>query len=191
MIKNDKNHLIIEGNKITIKCHLHPNNKNILYCLDCNFHLCKECSNHRKHMRHKKQIIEDIQPSQEEINFFLKIINEYKNKINNSGVEKENKLVELKNNLNKNKQKETKDFNLAILNKKNEFEKELIENENKYNYEINELKKKYEKELLQKKSIFENKDKSIKDKYNQINQNIKFNYEKKLNILELSYKDEV
>ena len=72
---HDKNHIIIKSNKITTKCSLHPKNNNVVYCLDCNCHLCKECSKHRKHMRHNKQNIEDIEPSYEEINYLLKIIN--------------------------------------------------------------------------------------------------------------------
>ena len=91
--EHDKKHYIIKNNKRFIKCNLHPKNNNSNYCLDCNCHLCKECLKHRKHMRHKKQSIEEIEPSYDEINSFLKIINEYKDKINSSNIKKNNKLI--------------------------------------------------------------------------------------------------
>ena len=43
IVNHDKNHLSIKNNKIKTKCILHPKNNNLIYCLDCNCHLCKEC----------------------------------------------------------------------------------------------------------------------------------------------------
>ena len=191
MNNHDKKHLIIKSNKITTKCKIHPKNNNVAYCLDCNCHLCKECSKHRKHMRHSKQNIEDIEPSFEEINFLLKIINDYKNKMNSSEIAKQNKLVEIEDKYSKNKEKENEDYNKIILNTKKELENELTNSENKYNYEINEIKLKYEKEISEKKKIFDNNSKLINDKFKQINENNKNNYEKKLEILESERKVEI
>lgn len=115
IMNHDKQHFKIKNNLKTTICNLHPKNKNISYCVDCKCHLCKECLKHRKHMRHKKQIIEEIKPSFDEINTLLKVINEYKVNINNSEIEENNKLVELDNKFNEDKEKETAEFNKDII----------------------------------------------------------------------------
>ena len=74
-INHYKNHIIIKNNETMTKCSLHPQNNNKSYCLDCNCHLCIECIKHRKHLMHNKQNIEDIEPSSEEINSFINVIN--------------------------------------------------------------------------------------------------------------------
>ena len=80
-MNHDKGHNIIKNNKNLTICPLHPKNNNLSYCLDCNCHICKECMKHRKHMEHKKKIIQEIEPSDEEINSLLKVIEAYKDKI--------------------------------------------------------------------------------------------------------------
>ena len=142
IFSHDKNHLIIKNNKTKIICPLHPKNKNIIYCLDCNCHLCKECLKRRKHISHKKIYIEEIEPSYEEKNFLLKIINKYKSKMSNSEIEKNNKLVELENKYSEDKKKENDDYNKIIFTSKKELEDELTNCKNNYNYEIKEIKKK-------------------------------------------------
>jgi hypothetical protein len=93
--EHDKEHFIIDNNKLNIKCLLHPKLKNQNFCLDCNTHLCQECLLQRKHMMHKKINIIEIKPSNDEINFMLKLINEYKKKLAKVENEKQNKLIEL------------------------------------------------------------------------------------------------
>ena len=150
-------HSIIKNNKTKIKCNLHPNNNNISYCLDCNCHLCIECLKHRKHMSHKKKTIEEIEPSYEEMNSLLKIINNYKDKKSNFQLEKINKLSEIENQYNLDKERENDDYIKIILNTKKKLENELIDNEKNYNNEIYELKKKYEKEIILKKEELDKK----------------------------------
>ena len=49
LITNKKNHpnlnrdYIIKNNERSIKCLLHPNEKNLAFCLKCNRHICKKC----------------------------------------------------------------------------------------------------------------------------------------------------
>ena len=184
-------HLIIKNNKIKIKCNLHPDKNNISYCLDCNCHLCNECLKHRKHMSHRKKNIEEIEPSNEEMNSLLKIINDYKDKKNNFQLEKNNKLCEIENQYNIDKERENGDYISIILKTKKELENEIIDNEKNYNNEIYELKKKYEKELILKKEELDKKNKIINDKYKKINENNKNTYDDNLNVLEEKYKNEI
>ena len=165
ILNHDNNHIIIKNNETMTKCSLHPSNNNKSYCLDCNCHLCKECIKHRKHMRHKKQNIEEIEPSNEEINSFINIINKYKEKMTNTEIEKQNKLFEIKNKYNEEWNIEKKEYENKIIKNKTDLEEELKRIENSYNYEINEIKKKYEKEIYQKRMNLQNKKKELNDDY--------------------------
>jgi hypothetical protein len=100
-MNHEKGHDIIKNNQNLTICPEHPKNNNLSYCLDCNCHICKECMKHRKHMEHKKKIIVEIEPSDDEINSLLKVIKTYKDKINSSEIEKNNQLAEIKNKFNK------------------------------------------------------------------------------------------
>ena len=191
IFKHDKTHFFIKNNKILTKCSIHPKNYNYSYCLECNVHLCKECINNRKHMNHKKQNIEDIKPSQDEINALLKLINNYKERINASEKEKNNQLVDIKNQYIKNKENENENYNKTILSTNKDFEIKLIESELIYKNELNERKNKYEKEIEEKKIIFENRNKSINEKCKQINYDNKIKYDKQLESLEIKYKMEI
>ena len=191
IFKHDKTHFFIKNNKILTKCSIHPKNYNYSYCLECNVHLCKECINNRKHMNHKKQNIEDIKPSQDEINALLKLINNYKERINASEKEKNNQLVDIKNQYIKNKENENENYNKTILSTNKDFEIKLIESELIYKNELNEIKNKYEKEIEEKKIIFENRNKSINEKCKQINYDNKIKYDKQLESLEIKYKMEI
>ena len=189
-MNHEKEHDIIKNNKNLTICPLHPKNKNLSYCLDCNCHICKECMKHRKHMEHKKKIIVEIEPSDYEINSLLKVIKTYKDKINSSEIEKNNQLAEIKNKFNKEKEKENKEYDRLVENLKKDLENELNESKTNYNYEKNELIKKYEKELKEKEIIFENNQKIINNKYKIINDHNKENLDKKCNILEKKFENE-
>ena len=188
---HDNQHFIIKHNKAKTKCISHPNMNNVSYCLDCNYHLCNACLKHRKHMRHRKVSIEEIEPTYEEINSLLKIINDYKDKKSSSQLEKNNRLIEIGNQYNIDKEKENDEYTKILLNTKKELENELIDNENNYNNKIFELKKKYEKELLEKKEELDKNNKKINDKYKKNDENNKNNYDYKINNLEQKYKDKV
>ena len=92
---HEKDHTIIENDKLTIKCEIHPKNKNKYFCFDCKIHLCEECLEQRKHMMHKKINLIEIKPSNEEINTFLNFVNDYKKTVLNLEVEKYNKQIDL------------------------------------------------------------------------------------------------
>ena len=191
IINHDKDHFLIKNDLRMTRCKLHPKNINISYCLDCNCHVCKECLKHRKHMKHNKQIIDEIEPSYVEIKALIKVINEYKTKMNNSIIEKNNKLVDVENKYNEDKEKETLEYHNLIINNKKKLEDELKQSEDNYNYDINEIKIKYEKELKERKDILNQNNKLINDKYKLLNDNNKVNYDKKLDILEKKYKNDI
>ena len=184
ILNHDKNHLKIKTNEIMTKCSFHPKNNNISYCLDCNRHICKECIKHRKHMRHEKQNIEEIEPSSEEIQSFLNIINEYKGKIKSSELIKQNNLVEIEEKFTEEKKKEYNKYNNNNINSKKELQNELTTCEINYNQKKKEIALKYEKELMEKKAIYDNDIKSINNKYEKIKENNKNNYENQLKILD-------
>ena len=69
-VNHDQKHNIIKNNQILTNCLLHPQKYNLSYCLDYNCHICKECIEHRKHMRHNIRAIKDNQPSNEELVIF-------------------------------------------------------------------------------------------------------------------------
>ena len=189
-MNHDKEHIIIKNNENLIICPLHPKNNNLSYCLDCNCHICKECMKHRKHMEHKKKIIQEIEPSDDEINSLLKVIETYKNKIKSSEIEKNNQLTEINTKFKKEKEKENNEYQILVENTKKELENELQENETNHNYEKNEIKNKYQKELDEKQIIFENNKKLIKNKYEIIEAYNKENFDKKYNIMEKIFENE-
>ena len=190
IINHDRKHYIIKNNKNLTICPLHPNNNNLSYCLDCNCHICKECIKHRKHMEHKKRNIQEIEPSDDEINSLLKLIKTYKDKINSSQIEKNNQLLEIEKKFNEEKKKEKEDYKNSVDKTKKKLENELNESETNYKNEINQIKIKYEKESNERKIIFENNNKSIKKKYENIEAFNKEKFNKKNEILEKKFENE-
>ena len=166
---HDNNHCLIKNNRKLTNCLEHPKNYNISYCFDCNCHICKECIEHRKHMRHYVRAIKDNEPSNEEVNNLLNLIHKYKDQINSSEIEKRKKLIEIEDEFIKNKEQKKADYENSIINTKNNLQKELTENENNYNNQIEEIKKKYEEELKKKKESYEVKRISINSRYEQKN----------------------
>jgi len=145
---------------------------------------------HRKHMEHKKKIIQEIEPSDDEINSLLKIINTYKKEINSFEKEKNNQLVDIKNKFNKDELKEKDDYEILKNKTQKDLENELSESKSNYEYEINEIKKKYEKELYERAIIFENNKKSINNKYEKIKISNKESFDKKCEILKIKSENE-
>ena len=54
-------------NKLNEKCEKHNGKDYILYCHDCHKNICIECNSEEEHKTHKKELLEDIEPSREEI----------------------------------------------------------------------------------------------------------------------------
>ena len=142
IVNHDQEHDIIKNNKILTNCPIHPKNYNLSYCLDCNCHICKECIQHRKHMRHNIRVIKDNQPSNEEVNNLLNLIHKYKDEINNCEIEKNKNLIESENKFNNNMEQEKNEYKKLIIDTKLKLQKELTECENNYNNQIAEIKKK-------------------------------------------------
>ena len=100
---NEKNHhnlneeYIIKNKEKSIKCLLHPKEKNLAFCLKCNTHICKECMKSQKHINHNKINIMEISVKDEIKNILNDIINIYKEKIFQLIKEKEKKVLELSN----------------------------------------------------------------------------------------------
>ena len=188
---HDNQHLTIKNNKNLTNCPFHPKNYNISYCFDCNCHICNECIEHRKHMRHNLRRIEDNQPSNEEVNNLLNIINKYKDQINNSEIENNKKLIDRENKFNKDLEKEKNDYEKAKINLNKELQNALTKNENNYNNQVNEIKKMYEKELNEKKNLFLNNNKLINDKYEKKNNDRKLEYDEICFNLEKEYKNDL
>ena len=190
IINHDRKHYIFKNNKNMTICPLHPKNNNLSYCLDCNCHICKECMKHRKHMEHKKRNIQEIEPSDDEINSLLKLINTYKEEINSSQKEKKNQLLEIENKFNEEKKKEEENYKNSVDKTKKNKENELKESETNYQNEINEIKIKYDKEFNERKIIFENNKKLINKKYENIEVFYKEKFNKKNEILKKKFENE-
>ena len=65
---NEKNHhnlnkeYIIKNNEKGIKCLIHPTEKNMVFCFDCNIHLCNKCLKSKKHIMHRKNDLIEVKP---------------------------------------------------------------------------------------------------------------------------------
>ena len=81
---NVKNHpnlsskYLIKNNEKNIKCLLHPKEKNVGFCFDCNAHICNECMKSQKHRTHTQSILSKVSVTDELKNILNYIINIYK-----------------------------------------------------------------------------------------------------------------
>jgi len=93
-------------------CEIHTKKKDYTkfmnFCFNCKLHLCKECLKSKIHKKHNKKYIFELQPNEEEINLIEQKFIFYNNKIKSIKFEKESKVEELKNKLNKEILKENK-----------------------------------------------------------------------------------
>ena len=130
------------------ECEIHSkNNKFVSYCFNCNRHLCKECLKTRNHINHIKNNIIEIRPMDEELDTIKKVINYYKNNIENLMKEKEDKVNELNKSLNKNKKHENVKLKDKIKMNEKRKEEELKSNNDKYLEDINKIIKRYKEEI--------------------------------------------
>ena len=123
---NKKNHLdlnleyIIANNEKNIKCLLHPQEKNLAFCFNCNTHICKKCLKSQKHINHTKNNLLEVSVSSKIKKSLNNIINIYENRIIQLNKEKdkiEKNLFNEKQNNKKQKQKQTED-KIKEVNKK-------------------------------------------------------------------------
>ena len=151
-LKNkNKEHYLINNNEKKIKCLIHPKNNFKIFCFDCKKHLCQECLLTREHIIHRKALISECLPTNEERNIHSKIIDLLKNRKNNLEREEENKIKELFNLYTEENKKIKSIFNENnILNEQN-LQKELNINELKLKSDLEELKRKYDEDVKSKK----------------------------------------
>ena len=94
---NENNHpdlneeYIIKNNEKSIKCLLHPKEKNLAFCLNCNIHICEKCMRSKKHIRHKKNNMIEILVKNSIKNILNEIIYIYEGRVIQLNKEKEKK----------------------------------------------------------------------------------------------------
>ena len=170
---NEKNHknmskeFIIKNNEKEIKCLMHPTEKNIAFCFDCNTHLCHKCLKNEKHIMHRKKDLIEVKPTEMMNKKLNEVINIYKEKIILLKKEKKNKESELYNKLIDDNKKIKEDCENKIKEIKKELIYEVVKNEKMLNDDLNKLKINYE-----------NKIKLRKNKYNIILDNLNKKYKK-------------
>ena len=150
------------------KCNAHKE-EYIVYCFECNAHLCRECLKLGEHGSHYKINIIEIIPNNEILSKVKNLIQENKKEIINlnktqlKATKKTNDL--LNNNINK-----INDTKIKIKEKNNEYEfEELKLNNNNFILGIEGLKKEYENKIKMLKSKYINNINNIKNKYKIIN----------------------
>ena len=120
---------IIKNNERSIKCLLHPKEKNLAFCLKCNTHICKSCMKSKKHVHHKKNHLMEVAVTDEIKNILNNIINIYEIRIKQLNKEKNKKEKELLDDKKCDVEKKEKEKNDKIKENQEKLKKELIENE--------------------------------------------------------------
>ena len=172
---NKKNHhalnteYIIKNNEKSIKCLLHPKEKNISFCLKCNIHICKECMKSKKHINHSKINIIEILITDEVKNMLNDIINIYEERITQFKKEKEKNEIILFDEKIANKEKKEKEKNDKIKEIQKELKKELEKNKKLLNDSLNKLKLEYENNVKLCKNNFNISNDNIRRKYERLN----------------------
>jgi len=150
------------------KCNVHKE-EYIVYCFECNAHLCRECLKLGEHGSHYKINIIEIIPNNEILSKVKNLIQDNKKEIkilNKTQLEATKKTTDLLNdNINK-----INDTKIKIKERNNGKELHELElNINNYKLEIEELKKEYENKIKKLKSKYNNNINNIKNKYKIIN----------------------
>ena len=99
----EKMQKFIDNKNLTQVCEKHNNKEYIFYCFDCKYHLCKECLKSKIHLNHNRLNIFESQPNDKDLNNIKNIIKNYNNELITLKQEKDNKMKELKSELNNNK----------------------------------------------------------------------------------------
>ena len=74
-LKKNRMHILINNKEKRTKCINHQNNKFIVYCFDCNKHICNKCLKTKEHISHKKINISESLPFDEDKIILNEIIN--------------------------------------------------------------------------------------------------------------------
>ena len=146
---NEKNHhdlnnnFIIKINEKSIKCLLHPKEKNFAFCLKCKKHICTECMKSQSHINHTKINIIEVSVTDKIKTMLTDIINIYNENIKQLNKEKEK--IDNKKEEDRQNKEEQKKGKLKELQKR--LKKELNRNDNLLNDNLYKLKIKYENEV--------------------------------------------
>ena len=92
------NEFIIKINEKSIKCLIHPKEKNFAFCLKCKTHLCKQCMKSQKHINHSKINIIEVLVTDKIKKMLSGIISIYNEKIQQLNKEKEKMYNKKENN---------------------------------------------------------------------------------------------
>ena len=173
------------------KCKIHKDNNYVCYCLECNCHLCDECLKKRIHINHRKSIIVEIKPKEEELDIVDEVIKNYETKLENVKNEQKKKINECEELLKKEKSKEKSKLEREnkINEEKEKEEKEI--NNIKYLNDIEEIRKRYENEIKERKEKYEDENHNISNKYKLINEKERIKYDLKIEKLILKYRNEI
>ena len=194
---NKKNHptldteYIIKNNEKSIKCLLHPKEKNIAFCLKCNIHICKECMKSKKHINHSKINIIEVSITDEVENMLNDIINIYKERIIQFKKEKEKNEKVLFDEKIVNKEKKEKEKNEKIKEIQKELKKELEKNKKLLNDCLNKLKLEYENNVKLCKNNFNISNDNISKKYERLNIYYIKKFNEELYNIEIEYNNKI
>ena len=193
-------HQFINTKEINNKCLLHNSVQIISYCLDCNCQLCEKCLDSRKHLGHRKNLIREVKPKEEEIKIVEKMISKYIDEKLNLENEEKNYEKILKEELIKSTTENEEKYLKNIEEIKQCKEKELEQNNINYTNEINDIENQYNTQLQQILKEKESKISELEKKYNKSKSIIiakyltketvnKKSYEEQKELLEKEYKD--
>ena len=170
-----------------IKCVSHPNNENTCFCDNCQRHLCIDCLKSKKHRGHLRFSFLEIEPSEEEINKFISILEEFKKSKNELEIKQKPKLEKIENEIKEQEDNINKQFKDKV-SKINEDMKNDIENEKKkVKEECDKLYQEYLSQVKLKVSNLEKIIKEISEKYEKIFNEEKKNYEKDMEELNIKF----
>ena len=194
---NLKNHkdlnaeYIIKNSEKSIKCLLHPKEKNFAFCLKCKTHICKECMKSKKHINHTKNNLIEFLITDKIKNMLNGIIDIYKKRIIQLNKEKKKKIEKFFNEKKDNieKKQKLKKYKIKEIHKK--LEKELKENEKLLNDSLYKLKLKYENEIKICKNNFNISNMNINKKYEKLSIFYSMIFNKEINNIETKYNNNV
>ena len=129
-------------------------------------------------MQRKNNLLE-IQPSDKEINLVNEYIDDLKKKKENFEKERDKKIIDIKNKVNKEKKNIQNLFNEFVNNSKHKLNNEIYLHKKNLKYELNKLKNEYE-----------NKKKLTINRFNIYLKNLKYNFKKEIDDYKIiSYKN--
>ena len=162
---NKENHLdsntefIINNDEKNVRCFLHPEEKYIGFCFDCNRHICKKCMKSKEHKKHRKNSLLEVEVTEEMKDILNNIRNIYKKKIKIESKKKElnNDLCDLRIKFEKEaklRRDKFKNYEDKI-NKNPESSTDQDEDEEIFKEDLEDIKKEYDETNSENDKIIE------------------------------------